>query len=265
MLVAAIGLARHASAIERVRFRSFSTELGLAQSTVSDLAVDSFGFLWLATQDGLSRFDGRRFDNFQKHEDPSRGLKDNFLLALASDARGALYIASQSPTLTRFDLFSERFSHFDLASVLQARDDFVVSLRWLDERRLALSTRRSGVLIFDAEERRLLPQPEVLKAAGTRVLLRLNEQCWLAQGSSMLLADTHFRSVRTVLTLANQVPGALIKRRTGGFLLGTNSVGVIALDEQYRRLDEFSLASAAPRQLSDNYVRTLLEDRQGQI
>jgi len=43
-----------------IRFRHISREYGLSQSTVYDIARDSKGFMWFATQDGLNRFDGDR-------------------------------------------------------------------------------------------------------------------------------------------------------------------------------------------------------------
>lgn len=44
-----------------LRLESHGPEDGLPQSTVGDLASDDQGFLWVATQDGLARFDGHRF------------------------------------------------------------------------------------------------------------------------------------------------------------------------------------------------------------
>ena len=41
--------------------RSFNTNHGLSQSTVLDVVQDSLGYLWLATQDGINKFDGYNF------------------------------------------------------------------------------------------------------------------------------------------------------------------------------------------------------------
>jgi ligand-binding sensor domain-containing protein/signal transduction histidine kinase len=41
--------------------RSFNTNQGLSQSTVLDVVQDSLGYLWLATQDGINKFDGYDF------------------------------------------------------------------------------------------------------------------------------------------------------------------------------------------------------------
>jgi ligand-binding sensor domain-containing protein len=49
---------------ESLPIRSYSTTDGLAADTVNRIVVDSFGFTWFATTEGLSRFDGYRFVNF---------------------------------------------------------------------------------------------------------------------------------------------------------------------------------------------------------
>src|SRR5258706_13638294 len=43
--------------------RRYSTADGLANNAVNSIASDSRGFLWLATAEGLSRFDGYGFSN----------------------------------------------------------------------------------------------------------------------------------------------------------------------------------------------------------
>ncbi|OZI08098.1 hypothetical protein BWI93_11150 [Siphonobacter sp. BAB-5385] len=42
-------------------FKSYSNKDGLSSSTIYSLCKDHFGFLWLATEDGLNRFDGTNF------------------------------------------------------------------------------------------------------------------------------------------------------------------------------------------------------------
>src|SRR5688572_25973535 len=49
---------------ERFTVSHYTSENGLPQNSVKDIAADSDGFIWLATEDGLVRFDGRHFKIF---------------------------------------------------------------------------------------------------------------------------------------------------------------------------------------------------------
>lgn len=49
----------------KVYTESYSSKNGLAQNDVNDMVRDSCGFYWLATDDGLSRFDGYSFVNYK--------------------------------------------------------------------------------------------------------------------------------------------------------------------------------------------------------
>ena len=69
-------------------FRHYSIEHGLANSDVYEIIRDNKGYLWLATDYGLSRFDGLNFKNYYTEN----GLADNSLTALGQ--RGdTLYIS----------------------------------------------------------------------------------------------------------------------------------------------------------------------------
>ena len=74
---------------------------GLANSYVVALEQDASGCIWIATESGLSRYDGHRFTTFRKK--PS-GLCSNELNTLYYDRpTGILWIGSQRDGLSRYD------------------------------------------------------------------------------------------------------------------------------------------------------------------
>lgn len=45
----------------------YTSENGLPQNSIKSIAADADGFIWLATEDGLTRFDGRNFEIFENN------------------------------------------------------------------------------------------------------------------------------------------------------------------------------------------------------
>ena len=56
------------------RFRNYSINDGLSQSSVTSIIQDDNHALWIGTQDGLNRFDGKSFEILK--ESPVRAAKD---------------------------------------------------------------------------------------------------------------------------------------------------------------------------------------------
>lgn len=65
--------------------RQYTTDNGLPQNTVRAIMQDHDGFIWLATDQGLSRFDGQSFVNFDKDK---LGLKSSSFLSFITDIEG---------------------------------------------------------------------------------------------------------------------------------------------------------------------------------
>lgn len=59
------------SAKQFAKFDHFSVQDGMASNRVYGIAQDERGFIWVATDFGLSRFDGRFFRNYSKKDYPS--------------------------------------------------------------------------------------------------------------------------------------------------------------------------------------------------
>lgn len=69
--------------------RHYGSIEGMPVSSATDAAIDRDGFLWLATHDGLARFDGREFSVYDAADYPQMG--GNRIGALYRHAAGDLY------------------------------------------------------------------------------------------------------------------------------------------------------------------------------
>ncbi len=76
-------------------FIRYDTRDGLAGSVVYDAIQDKEGFMWFATENGLSRFDGKNFKTFTTKD----GLPDNEILKLFVDSKGRLWIMPFKPSI----------------------------------------------------------------------------------------------------------------------------------------------------------------------
>ena len=63
---------------------------GLVSSEVFDTYKDKYGFLWVATFKGISRFDGRQFENFTR----TNGLLESNLEIMGEDEEGQMFFRS---------------------------------------------------------------------------------------------------------------------------------------------------------------------------
>ncbi|HKX82852.1 MAG TPA: two-component regulator propeller domain-containing protein, partial [Pyrinomonadaceae bacterium] len=69
--------------------KNFTIADGLAHNNISQIMEDSKGYLWIATDEGLSRFDGYSFANYGKDD----GLGNSYINDVASDRNGHIWAA----------------------------------------------------------------------------------------------------------------------------------------------------------------------------
>jgi signal transduction histidine kinase/CheY-like chemotaxis protein/ligand-binding sensor domain-containing protein len=91
------------------QFAHLAKSDGLASDFVADMAQDSAGFWWLATANGLQRFDGKHFTTFTHNPDDPGSLPSDFVAALWIDEKQRLWVAT-SLGVCRYNPASGKFS-----------------------------------------------------------------------------------------------------------------------------------------------------------
>lgn len=98
------------------RIKHFGVEDGLSNNYIVDIAQDAKGFIWIATEAGLNRFDGKDFIVYNKS---NSGLSSNELNALLVDPdEDKIWIGTQRDGLCYFDYETETISKLNADGML---------------------------------------------------------------------------------------------------------------------------------------------------
>jgi len=104
-------------------FKTLTINNGLSQNSVISIAQDSIGHLWMATQDGLNKYNGKDFEHYDKQfEDITRGTFSK-LGKVYIDKQNRLWIITHSGKLELYQKKTDDFKHirlpFDASTIFQ--------------------------------------------------------------------------------------------------------------------------------------------------
>jgi len=89
--------------------RQITVADGLPSNSINDFDEDALGYLWLASSDGLARFDGRNYRIWRVED----GLRDNMIWSLHVDARNRVWIGTANAGLVMLSADRRRFHFYD--------------------------------------------------------------------------------------------------------------------------------------------------------
>lgn len=131
----------------------YGVEEGLPNNYVIDITQDGQGFIWIATESGLSRFDGRDLTVYTKN---NSGIVSNALNTLLYDHdNNQLWIGSQRDGISIFDLTHHTFSNLTTIEGLATND--VTHISHAEDGGIWITHYHVGVEYFDLSTRQLTP------------------------------------------------------------------------------------------------------------
>lgn len=88
---------------------TFEVEQGLPSNHIYEICQDKKGFLWITTDNGISRFDGKNFNNYSV----KNGLPSNDVLQVAMEKDGTIWVNCYKETPSYFDEVNNKFVGFN--------------------------------------------------------------------------------------------------------------------------------------------------------
>jgi ligand-binding sensor domain-containing protein len=93
-------------------FENITTQNGLSHNKVNCIIQDKRGFIWMGTNDGLNRYDGKHFTVYKNTPGNNTTISGNIITDLVEDENEILWIATADGGLTKYDYRLESSRQF---------------------------------------------------------------------------------------------------------------------------------------------------------
>src|SRR3954468_18094605 len=78
-----------------IKFHHITVDQGLPSNTVNAVITDSRGFIWIASENGVGRYDGYSFTNFRAKEKDTLTISSNITYVVLEDRQERLWVGSE--------------------------------------------------------------------------------------------------------------------------------------------------------------------------
>lgn len=246
----------------RASFERLSSGDGLSSNFVNSIYRDHRGFVWIATIDGLNRWDGYEMAVFRHDPVVPTSPGGSAITDVFEDREGSLWVRLSAGGIDRFDPDTEEFTHFrhfGADSAAGATEYIFASL--VDRAgRVYVSSDRGGLFRFDG--RRFQPIPSALLEAPASRVTTLEQgdgdTIWVGtEARGLLCFDAAGTQIRAQPLPARSGEGAPAARALGIFSIhrdrrgrvwvGTSNAGLYVRPRnasEFRRVGEEELGSA---------------------
>ncbi|MDG1775754.1 MAG: adenylate/guanylate cyclase domain-containing protein [Crocinitomicaceae bacterium] len=127
------------------RFRNYTINNGLSQSSATTIVQDDLNTLWVGTQDGLNRYDGKSFETFTS--DKIDGLESDYIVCSHKDYQGNLWFGT-SKGLTKYNIFTEQFKTY---ATTNNEVIYVEDITEDEDGNIWIATAESGVFKYNSK------------------------------------------------------------------------------------------------------------------
>ncbi|WP_286265608.1 EAL domain-containing protein [Thalassotalea atypica] len=134
-----------------MKLSQISVSDGLSNSDIFSIVQDSSGFIWVATYEGLNRFDGAEFVEYRHNDDLPNSIANNLVRALLVDSNDQLWVGTHNG-LSRYNVELDNFDNFthQPSQEYSLLDNIILDIFEDNNGTLFISTDK-GVQIYDPD------------------------------------------------------------------------------------------------------------------
>lgn len=211
----------------------YSTDNGLSNSLINQIYQDKRGFVWIATEYGLNRFDGVRFKIY-KHEDSNpSSLCHNYVRTLFEDSSGKFYVGTING-LMEYDWTTDSFREIVMYKDKKQVYTHITSFVELHTGDILLATSGQGVFVCKKGGDRFIYKPDLADPLSSIYLNFICEdskkRIWVGSENDGLNCydplTKENRIFKAPVEISSNNISALVEDKEGNIYVGTLTRGL---------------------------------------
>lgn len=247
-------------------FRNISIDKGLSQSTVFIITQDTLGFMWMGTQDGLNRYDGRSFKVYRPAKNAPGSIGSYYIRSLFTDRQGRLWIGGNGG-ISSYDYATDSFKNYNIKPY---PGEWFISCIMQDAKGILWACSNSGELFrsdaaattfqqidFDRPAQAIKELYSIASWGKEDLLLGSESGLWLlnltTRKTSLLDAGVGRAHINKIYVDGNNL------------WVGTEGAGLIKMDSRTGQIVNYHHQPAVVSGIPDDDVRSICRDKQGNI
>ena len=248
----------------------YSTDKELSNSLINVVYQDRKGFIWIATENGLNKFDGTRFSIYRHNATDSTSLKNNYVRTLFEDSRGNFWIGCING-LQRYDRATDSFHELFISRKDGRKNPHITSIIERRNGTLWIATSGQGAISLkkDSPPASFHIETELTDRMGSNYLNVIFEDSrqnlWIATEEKGLYRyspeSKELKSYKTPYHIAGDDVSAICEDAHGQIFVGTLTKGLFRLSSR----QEGNFAPVLYQNRMNLNIRTLIIDTRGKL
>ncbi|MDP1676056.1 MAG: two-component regulator propeller domain-containing protein [Bacteroidota bacterium] len=257
-------------------FGRFTIENGLSNNSINNIIQTKDGFLWIATKDGLNRYDGQSFKHYKHDPSQKKSLPENYVNSLLESSDGTLLVGTWGGGLCLYNNHQETFTRIDGA---ESADDYIQCMFEDSKGFIWFGTVNGGLNKLDLKTQKIIsyrknfPNSRPFPSNNIMCIVEDDKKnLWVGTGDAGLLKFNY--ETQTILqftnqpsdnnTISNNIVLSIFNDRNIGFWVGTQS-GFDRFDVALQRWNHFPEIPKKVQPLLTTPVSQILKDRLGRL
>lgn len=216
---------------KKYNFEHISIPEGLSNNHVNCITQDNYGFLWIATADGLNRYDGYNFKIYKNDPDNKKSLPNNSTFSLLVDDEGTLWVGTFGGGVAKYNRAYETFETFyPDSNILNASANNIINIVEDSKKRIWLLT-QGGIYQFDKKNNKV-------------------SKCFVKDGNNKIWISTS--------------NAGFVETSSGEIYSAAQGFGLLKYNESTNLFERVNIPSKYPN-FNQFFIVDLSEDKTGKI
>ncbi|WP_320969388.1 two-component regulator propeller domain-containing protein [Bacteroides nordii] len=252
---------------KHLNFVHIGLKEGLSHNTVFDIVQDRDGYIWVATKNGLNRYNGYNFTTYHHDEEDSCSIGSDYIRACTIDLKGNVWLGTAAG-LSLYDAERECFENFVCMT-----GEKLLSINGivpLNEKRLLVYEIRKTMLLFDIESRSFLSDsfPAALATLAPQDILLHGDNLCIGTDRGVFLYSLSQRTLKKLLSCEKGhklFVRDILLQDSNLLWVATEGDGLFRINLQTEEITHYIHRAEKKYSISSDQLRSLALDPQNRL